>query len=216
MDKHIECFMLLVQITIIVMSSGDATASIIAALRVAINRHASIFHELYRDPKHFKVKYHHLLHLADDLLRVGKMLSCFPMERKHKDIKVQMVNSFKSVERTTVYSYLNATITAIITGQTQFRSEYLLDPVDGRSSKAVLPIGKVCKDDMVVFSLDARAIQALGKVVQFVQEGSTLFAHLLQFEPCSRDCNALWDASKHHETIVISGKHLRSGPPHAF
>ena len=91
-------------------------------------------------------------------------------------------------------------------------SEYLLDPVDGRSTKAVLPIGKVCKDDMVVFSLDTRATQALGKVVQFIQEGSTLCAHLLQFEPCSRDC---WDTSKHNETIVISGKII--GPvPYKF
>ena len=185
------------------MSSGDATASIIAALRVAIDMHSSIFTELYHLPKYYTVKWHHLLHLPDDLRRLGKLLSCFPMERKHKDIKVQMVNSFRSVERTTVYSYLNATITAMITGQTQFRSEYLLDPVDGRSTKAVLPIGKVFKDDMVVFSLDTRATQALGKVVQFIQEGNTLCAHLLQFEPCSRDC---WDTSKHNETIVISGK----------
>ena len=203
MDRHIECFLLLDQITSIIMSSGDATASIIAALRVAIDRHASIFTELYHLPKYYKVKWHHLLHLPDDLRRLGKLLSCFPMERKHKDIKVQMVNSFRSVERTTVYSYLNATITAMITGQTQFRSEYLLDPVDGRSTKAVLPIGMVVKDDMVVFSLDTRAKQALGKVVQFVQEGSTLCAHLLQFKPCSRDC---WDTSKHNETIVDSRK----------
>ena len=114
-----------------------------------------------------------------------------------------MVNSFRSVERTTVYSYLNATITAMITGQTQFRSEYLLDPVDGRSTKAVLPIGMVVKDDMVVFSLDTRAQQALGKVVQFVQEGSTLCAHLDQFKPCSRHC---WNTSKHNETIIDARK----------
>ena len=104
------------------MSSGDATASVIAALRLAIDKHATIFHDIYHLPKYFKTKWHHLLHLPDDLRRVGKLLSCFPMERKHKDMKVQMVNSFRSVERTTVYSYLNATITAMITGQTQFDS----------------------------------------------------------------------------------------------
>ena len=60
MDKHIECFMLLVRITSIIMSSGDATAPMIDALTVAVDRHASIFHEIYHEPKYFKVKWHEL------------------------------------------------------------------------------------------------------------------------------------------------------------
>ena len=99
MDRHIECFLLLCTITSIIMSSGDATASMIAALRVAINKHASIFRELYIKPKYYKVKWHHLFHLVDDLRKLGKMLSCFPMERKHKAIKIHMVNAFRSVEK---------------------------------------------------------------------------------------------------------------------
>ena len=112
--------MLLVQITVIVMSSGDATASMIAALRTAVDDHARLYCELYDVPKLFKVKWHHLLHLPDDLKRMGKMLSCFPMERKHKDIKVHMVNSFRSLEQTTVYSHLNATVYSVTNGLTKF------------------------------------------------------------------------------------------------
>ena len=129
------------------------------------------------------------------------------MERKHKDIKVHMVNAFKTVERTVVYNYLNATITAMITGHIQFVDEYLLDPQDDRSSNAVLPGGKVCKGDMVVFKIcnpDTRARQALGKVEGFLQSDGCLFAHLIQFKPCSHDCGVPWDASQHHETIVVS------------
>ena len=43
MDRHIECFALLVHITLIIMSSGDVAPSVIAALRVAVDKHAAIF-----------------------------------------------------------------------------------------------------------------------------------------------------------------------------
>ena len=124
------------------------------------------------------------------------------MERKHKDIKVHMVNTFRSVEHTTVYSYLNATINAMISGQTQFVDEYLLDPVDGRSSNAVLRCGKVCKGDMVLFNLDDRGRRALGEVKGFVQSEDLVFAHVIQFAPCSRTSHKRWDTSRKQETIV--------------
>ena len=95
-------FMLLVRITVIVMSAGDATELIIADLTIAVDRHARLYCQLYLDPKMYKVKWHHLMHLPDDLLRLGKFLSCFPMERKHKSLKVHMVNTFATIEQTTV------------------------------------------------------------------------------------------------------------------
>ena len=102
MDKHIECFMLLVKIAVTIMSAGDAAKSIIAELRVAVDRHAQLYCELYLDPKMYNVKWHNLLHLPDDLKRLGKLLSCSPMDRKHKDIKVHMANTCRYVEHTTV------------------------------------------------------------------------------------------------------------------
>ena len=199
MDKHIACFMLLVQITVIVMSSGDATASMIAALRTAVDDHARLYCELYDVPKLFKVKWHHLLHLPDDLKRMGKMLSCFPMERKHKDIKVHMVNSFRSLEQTTVYSHLNATVYAITKGLTKFEQEYLLSPDGDRSAHAVLRVGMIGKGDMVLLNKDDRGNRALGEVLGFVTADDRVFAHLRQFAPCSPK---VWDTSRAHETIV--------------
>ena len=124
------------------------------------------------------------------------------MERKHKAIKVHMQNTFRSVERTTVYSFPNATITAMITGVTLFEDGILMNPVDGRSSNAVLYMGRVYKGDVVVFNVDTRGTRALGKVEGFLQSDGCLFAHLIQFKPCRQDC--LWDASQHHETIAMS------------
>ena len=94
---------------------------------------------------------------------MGKMLSCFPMERKHKDIKVHMVNSFRSLEQTTVYSHLNATVYSITNGLTKFVEEYLLNPDGDRSTQAVLRVGRICKGDMVLVNIDNRGRRALAK-----------------------------------------------------
>ena len=180
MEKHIKCFLLLVVITSIVMSGGDATPSVIAALRIAVDKHAAIYREIYDEPRYYKIKWHHLLHLPDDLRRMGKLLSCFPMERKHKDIKVQMLTSFRSVERSTVYGYLNASITSMLNGQTRWSDEHLLNAADGRSLQAKLSTGRVCSGDIVLFTVGARGNRALGKVREFIDADGILYAHLLQ------------------------------------
>ena len=118
------------------------------------------------------------------------------MERKHKDIKVHMQNNFRSVEHTTVCGHLNATIHSIINGHTQFKTDYLLDPVDGRSSRAVLQCGTIHRGDMVLFTLDDGQ-RALGEVKGILQAfGSPLFVHVMALEPCSRNGRRLWDTSR--------------------
>ena len=213
MDQHIECFMLLVRITSIVMSSGDATPSIIAELRVAVDRHAQLYSELYLHPNMYKVKWHHLIHLPDDLLRLGKFLSCFPMERKHKSIKVHMVNSFASIEQTTVYTHLNAMITSIIRGDIQFKTAYMQSPVDGRSSRAVLPCGHLFKGDMVMFTSGDHGQRCLGEIQGFVQVlDSPLLVHVSAFAPCTRAGHRWWNSKRPQDTIITSRQVIRAVP----
>ena len=165
----------------------------------------------------YKVKWHHLLHLPDDLRRLGKLLSCFPMERKHKEIKVHMVNNYKSLEHTTVCSYLNATIQAIINGDTQFKTDdHLLEPVDGQSSRAVLvQYGTVHKGDLVVFTLDD-GHRGLGEVKGFLQiSDSPLLAHILAFTPCRRTGQRWWSTRGSQETL-IDGRQVIGAVPYRF
>ena len=129
------------------------------------------------------------------------------MERKQKDIKVQMVNSFRSVEHTTVYGYLNATITSIIRGDTQFKTEYLLGQVDGRSSRAVLHCGTLVKGDMILFNIDHHGQRALGEVLGLLQASPPLI-HVTVFKPCNRTGHRLWDISQPTETIILSLIHI--------
>ena len=125
------------------------------------------------------------------------------MERKHKDIKVHMQQTFKTPEKTAVYSYLNSCITSILSGQTKFAEEYLLNPTDDRSSKAILRVGKVSKGDMLVFSLDGR-LRCLGEVLGFLQADDLLCIHLLELKPCRARCERYWKAMNGAETIVAS------------
>ena len=137
------------------------------------------------------------------------------MERKHKDIKVYMINTYRSVEHTTVYSYLNATITSIINGDTQFKIEYLLDPVDGRSSRAVLQCGRIHTGGMVLFTLD-HGQRALGEVKGLLQViDSPPLVHVIAFAPCSRTGHRLWDTSQHQETR-ISCRNVIDAVPYKF
>ena len=135
---------------------------------------------------------------------MGKLLSCFPMERKHKDINIQMANSFRSIEKATVYGYLNANITAMISGHTIFNDDYLVSPIDDRALEAVLHIGRVSKDDLVLFNIDHRGNKGLGKILEFIAADGALYAHLAQFAPRSPRCWKVWDASTPEETIVVS------------
>ena len=123
------------------------------------------------------------------------------MERKHKYIKVHMVSSFRSLEQTTVYSHLNATVYSITNGLTKFVEEYLLSPDGDRSAHAVLRVGMICKGDMVLVNKDHRGNRALGEVLGFVAADDRVFVHLRQFAPCSPK---VWDTSRAHETIVKS------------
>ena len=102
---------------------------------------------------------------------------------------------------TTVYGYLNATITSILRGDTQFKTEYLLGQVDGRSSRAVLHCGTLVKGDMILFNIDHHGQRALGEVQGFL-EASPPLIHVTVFKPCYRTGDRVWDISQPTETII--------------
>ena len=95
LPRHCECFRLLRDITRLL---AEASMLHLSALEAKIAKHAVLFVELY--PEHVKPKFHHMLHLVDDYRGIGRILSCFVTERKHKAIKSAAVNGFKHVEAT--------------------------------------------------------------------------------------------------------------------
>ena len=82
---HVRCFELLTFMLGLLSGEDDMTGALHAVLAGVIAEHAVLFRRLYS--KFIKVKFHHLVHVPDDLLRLGKVISCFAPERKHKDVK---------------------------------------------------------------------------------------------------------------------------------
>ena len=67
------------------------------------------FLKLYTDKK-VKIQFHHVYHIAEDMFYLLSCLSCFPAERKNKDAIAVSVATDRTVERTSVISFLHRTL----------------------------------------------------------------------------------------------------------
>ena len=136
-----------------------------------IVKHNTLFLALYGDSV-AKIKFHHLYHLPDDLLRVGSALSCFPTERKNKDALAVSVATDHTIARSSIIAFLHRTIKHWRTAEAACKR---IHPYSGRlvmqggeamvhCTSACLHCGDVHKRDMVLL-LDG----SLGVVFEFWQ-----------------------------------------------
>ena len=95
LPRHCECFRLLRDIARLL---AEASMLRLDTLQAKTAKHAALFVELY--PDLVKPKFHHALHLVDNYRNIGRILSCFVTERKHKTIKSAAIYGFKHVEET--------------------------------------------------------------------------------------------------------------------
>ena len=87
------------------------------------------------------------------------------------------------------------------------------NPVDGRSSRAVLHCGSLFKGDMVMFKSDDHGQRALGEIQGFVQVlDSPLLVHVTAFAPCSRASHRWWNSKQQQETIINCNQVIRAVP----
>ena len=166
---NIECFSLL-HTMLCILRRGVMNADIHTKLLSTIVKHNTMFLELYGD-RHAKLKFHHLYHLPDDLLRAG-IISCFPTERKNKDALAVSVATDFHIERSSTIAFLHRTISHWCGNTTACKSAYLLAVrnIDVRgeamsySTSACLPCGDVFARDMVLLINGS-----IGRVVDFWQ-----------------------------------------------
>ena len=85
LQRHIEGLEALNKVLSFFAHCGRVTEAKYHEMSALIHDHRSIFVELYGD--YVKVKFHHAGHIARDLYRLGICLSCFPLERKHRNTK---------------------------------------------------------------------------------------------------------------------------------
>ena len=148
--------------------------------------HAVLFEQLYSQSS-IKIKFHHLLHLASDLKRIGKMVSCFVTERKHLDIRECSVGVMRFLEHSVANSFLNKTVENCMTESNNFMPKFLLKPkavsipgtdISSCSESATFECGTIHKDDIVLMR-DLTVSQVIG----FWQSGSEISVRVNLFQP---------------------------------
>ena len=177
LDKNIECWTLLWKITC-VLRRGDMNDTICQTLRTLIVQHNTLCLELCGDAP-FKVKFHHLYHLPDDMFGLNKIISCFVTERKNKDAIAVSVATDKAFEKSATISFLHRTIKHWSNNLEATQESYLLKPraimlhgqwVD-HSTSAVLPCGELHQRQMV-----ALRNGDIGAIVDFWQDAAKQIA----------------------------------------
>jgi hypothetical protein len=132
-------------------------------LRDLFANHLKAVTELYGD--YVKPKAHHAMHIVDGMDWLGKLLSCFVTERKHRLIKRAALYIFRHMEHTILVDVVNTMFQQIIGGLDLYKPCFLIHPkaiaLDGnhflRSSAAVMRIGHVEHGDLVVTKCGAVA-----------------------------------------------------------
>lgn len=100
---------------------------------------------------------HHLHHVVDEILWLGKLMSCFVCERKHRSVKDTALHVFRHIEHTVLADVLNKQAQQMANGDHLSEETFLVAPrsIDGapanmlRSRGAVLRCGEVRVGDVV-------------------------------------------------------------------
>ena len=139
-------------------------------LRRLLKMHHTLYRMLY--PGAAKPKFHHLLHIVDNMLFIGRLLSCFVTERKHREAKKSALHVFRCMEHTVLVDMINRQCEHIVSDANLFIKSFLVNPkrvtTDGitlfRSLKAILHCGEIRNEDIVWLESGV-----VGKVVCFWQ-----------------------------------------------
>ena len=169
LENNVKCFGKLFKI-LCILRRGTMDPSIHATLLSIIVEHNRLFLSLYGEEA-AKIKFHHTFHIPDDMLYLGKAVSCFPTERKNKDAIAASVACSKNLEKSAVINFL--TKSTSIYGEQHWCSEYSLTnerPCHGIfvSKHATFPCGQLSVGDML-----ALRDGSIAKVLNFFRDETT-------------------------------------------
>ena len=98
LTDHRKCFRLLYVIVSILCKGPAKSMRHIGELQRSIIEHGDLYAKLY--PKVVKPKFHQLLHIPEQMADMGSLLSCFPLERKHRSVKSVALHVYRNFEHT--------------------------------------------------------------------------------------------------------------------
>ena len=87
LSEHILCLTILAKILGLFKLGSEKSVPHLETLARLIRMHAELFVELY--PEAAKPKFHAQFHIYENIVWLGKLLSCFVTERKHKITKTR-------------------------------------------------------------------------------------------------------------------------------
>ena len=138
---------------------------------------------------YLKPKVHHMHHVLDGMLWLGKLLSCFVCERKHRTVKDNALHVFRHIEHTVLADVINKQCHQMISGIDIFKEQFLVGPrsvtdVPGlmQSRKAVLAIGSVSAGD-ILWLIDARC----GRITLFYNVFGTIVVQMQMYSNVLND-----------------------------
>ena len=186
MLREIECLCLLDKLTSILMHTYDVTKEVYDNLEKTIEEHRALFRELYKE--HIIVEFHHSGHLADDLWRLRRCITCFPLERKHRDLKGVSLYAFRNVELSSTRDYVNHAVQSMIEGRFRFQENWLDDAeetvINGQNFQvswhAHTPVGEIHRDDVLLALQDNEVV--VGYVNRFFAQDNAFYAECACFQ----------------------------------
>ena len=215
LPEEFEAFKLLYHILGIFRLGPEDAMDHIDTLNTLLREHLDKVVKLYDE--HVKPKGHHAFHIVDGMLWLGKLLSCFVTERKHKEVKSAAVHIFRHIEHTVLTDLVNKTFEQLSRGDDIYMQSFLVRPrcvrvADSnlrRSNVAVLRLGRVSAGDVTMNSNgDVGMVTAMW---QGIPASSTIYAEVeeyptinddLRFRSVTRSTQQFWDASTLIDTII--------------
>ena len=155
LPNHVKCFGKLHNIFGIFSLGPHKSMRHLAALRSLIVDHHKLYKGLYMT---CKPKYHHLMHVPDNMEYARALLSCWVTERKHKVDKRHACHIFRIFEKkkTVMAALINQQAEEFMSGDCftpvqmlSVREVTLLGTVWWRSVDACLECGEIRKGDLV-------------------------------------------------------------------
>ena len=213
-NAFFQCLELLHIVCGILATGADAPMKHLATLRVLIPRLHAAYVELgFR----CKPKIHHMHHILDTMEWLGKCISCFVTERKHREVKDASIHVYRHMEQTVLADVVNKHCQQIISGKDLFSRIILVEPRRCKNQdqyltarRAVLDCGTVQRGDVVFFNdKTCGLVQAFFVIseVEFVEffpmpmvNGDPSLRDKTQTESCFKDCREVIDSCTWHHT----------------
>ena len=205
--EHFAAFETLYHIIGLLRMGAEDAVRHANTLLTLISKYTAAVVLLYGD--YVKPKGHHLFHVIDGMIWIGRLLCCFVTERKHRAIKAAALYVFRHLEHTVLVDVVNQAIQQIIDGHDLYSAVFLVHPrthvqLGGfnffRSRSGIMRIGQVSAGDLVIDD-----VGGVGKVISFWQREND---HRLTIEidayPCVNNDISIRATLRSHRDFVTS------------